>query len=469
MSNSFEKFSQYLFSFLSDNDARSLSLALSETKPVVSVRRNSRKTNDFAAGFSPVPWCSKGVYLEDRIPFTFDPLLHAGCYYVQDASSMVYERIIEFLRPKFDDLPIKYLDLCAAPGGKTTAALDALHDEDFVMANEINPSRAKILAENVAKWGAANCYISSVDSARISSMGEFFDIIAVDAPCSGEGMMRKDDDAVSQWSLSLVKECAKRQQEILDNAWFMLAAGGYIIYSTCTFNRLENEEILNYLLSKHGAESIDLQLESIGGISPGINADGFCYRFMPHQTKGEGLFVAVVRKQVGNQNIKLKSCQPKRGANKLPLPRNVETLLMYPHNYEIKCSEDKVTATPKSHLNIVSHVCNYINLWNTGVLLGSIKGRDLVPEHSLALSNAFNQDSMPGVDVNYSTAIAYLRGETFALPIDTPRGLVRICYEGITIGFMKNLGSRANTLMQKEWRIRSTHFLEPASQIVIPV
>ncbi|MDE6715609.1 MAG: RsmB/NOP family class I SAM-dependent RNA methyltransferase, partial [Muribaculaceae bacterium] len=261
--SSFDNFSQYLHSFLSANEAETLTKALAETEPVVSVRRNSRKTMGFASAFEPVPWCSKGAYLSERAPFTFDPLLHAGCYYVQDASSMIYEYIVSRLRSLSGEKPVKYLDLCAAPGGKTTAALDALQDDDFVVANEINTARARILSENITKWGAHNCYLSSTDSAKYAKIGEFFDIIVVDAPCSGEGMMRKDDDAVAQWSESLIKECAARQREIIDNAWQSLLPGGYLIYSTCTFNRLENEDILNYLIDEYEAESIDMHLESM--------------------------------------------------------------------------------------------------------------------------------------------------------------------------------------------------------------
>lgn len=466
--SSFDDFSCYLHSFLSDNEAEALTKALSETEPVVSVRRNSRKTEGFAASFDAVPWCAKGVYLPERAPFTFDPLLHAGCYYVQDASSMVYEFIVTRLRASLGDSAVKYLDLCAAPGGKTTAALDALHNDDFVVANEINTARARILAENITKWGADNCYVSSVDSGKYASVGEFFEIIAVDAPCSGEGMMRKDDDAVAQWCESLIKDCASRQREIVDNAWQALMPGGYLIYSTCTFNRLENEEILNYILEEYGAESIDLKLELMPGVATGIDAKGYCYRFMPHRTKGEGLFVAVVRKPGNPEPIKLKSRSGKRQAVGIQLPKGMLQFLISPAGYEIKADADKVVATRKNHTPWIAHISNYINLWNTGMVLGTIKGRDLIPEHGLALSFAFNTESIPSVEVDYDTAINYLRGETFMLPADAPRGYVCICYKGMALGFMKNLGNRANSLMQKEWRIRSSHLPDSIPDIVIP-
>ncbi|MDE6715463.1 MAG: rRNA cytosine-C5-methyltransferase, partial [Muribaculaceae bacterium] len=231
---------------------------------------------------------------------------------------------------------------------------------------------------------------------------------------------------------------------------------------------LENEEILNYIIEEYSAESIDLKLELMPGVSTGIEAQGFCYRFMPHRTKGEGLFVGVVRKPGVPQAVKLKSRSDKRRIGGIQLPKGLEQLLKSPSEYEIKADADKVTATRKAHIPWISHIANYVNLWNTGIVLGSVKGRDLIPEHGLALSFAFNTEALPAVEVDYNTAITYLRGETFILPADAPRGYVCVSYKGMPLGFMKNLGNRANTLMPKEWRIRSSHLPASVPDIVIP-
>lgn len=461
----FEEYKKYLGTFMSHAEAQTLVEALESTSPVVSVRRNSRKAQSFSnAGFEPVPWCDEGVYLSERVPFTFDPLLHAGCYYVQDASSMVYERIVKLLRGLFPaDRPIKYLDLCAAPGGKTTAALDALADNDFVVANEINRSRAQILVENVAKWGSPNCYVTSDDSARFVKAGEFFDIIAVDAPCSGEGMMRKDDDAVNQWSISLVEECAQRQHTIVDNAWQALAPGGYLIYSTCTFNRFENEEIISYIIDRYGPESVNLGLAGISGIAPGIDTDAFCYRFMPHRTKGEGLFVGVLHKPEGIPATKSnnKSSKPSKP---MQLPPIVNMLV--PEDYKISGSGDTVVATIKEHLPWLSHLNNCVKFIAEGVRMGTVKGKDFIPFHAFAMNKALVRGVYEEVDVDYPTAISYLRSEGINLPAEQPRGIVLLCYRGCPIGFVKNLGNRANSLMQKEWRIRSSYIPDFAPDMI---
>lgn len=271
--------------------------------PITSVRLNKRKPVDVFPDSTPVPWCVSGLYLAERPEFIFDPLLHAGAYYVQDASSMIYETVTTILQAKLTEEnsgitnPLKVLDLCAAPGGKTTAMINALSDDSEITANEYTRKRVSALQENLDRWGFPNVTVTNKDSSFFTSQGETYDIVAVDAPCSGEGMMRKEEIARSQWSPELVSQCATLQKNILENAIKTLKPGGFLIYSTCTFNRSENEENAEFLANECGLEPVDLKLPESWHIPKGIDTDLPVYRFMPHKTKGEGLFLAVFRKK----------------------------------------------------------------------------------------------------------------------------------------------------------------------------
>lgn len=256
-------FRQQMLALLPD-EADALLQAL-QTEPSVAVRVNRRKatpppTDDHVA------WCRSGIYLDARRQFTFDPLLHSGCYYVQDASSMFISHVLSQVA---GNSPVAYLDLCAAPGGKTTAAIDALPDGSLVVANEIDSRRVQILRENVVKWGYPHCVVTNSDASRLGKLHEAFDIVAADMPCSGEGMMRKDDEAVAQWTPALVEQCAARQREIASDIWQALKPGGIFIYSTCTFNRAENEDMIDFLVRSLGAEPVDIVSDPSWGDTQG--------------------------------------------------------------------------------------------------------------------------------------------------------------------------------------------------------
>ncbi|MDE7135735.1 MAG: RsmB/NOP family class I SAM-dependent RNA methyltransferase, partial [Muribaculaceae bacterium] len=269
---------------------------LATTEPAVAVRVNPRK-NAMPSGMRKVPWADRGFYVDGERPrFTMDPALHQGRYYVQDPSSMALSAIVGQLAKESGHKPLLYIDACAAPGGKTTAAIDALPPGSLVVANEFDRRRADALTENVIKWGYPDCVVSQGDTARFCRLPEIADIIAVDAPCSGEGMMRKEDAAVEQWSDGLVERCAGLQRDILGNMWAALRPGGYLIYSTCTFNRHEDEENLEYIVNELGGEPVDLDLPLGSGIAGAIASPYPAYRFLPGKVEGEGLFSAVVRK-----------------------------------------------------------------------------------------------------------------------------------------------------------------------------
>lgn len=461
-----ELFIKQINELLPENEAKDLISALGESEPSVSVRVNAEKCNHTKLHSTSVPWCNLGFHLEERPQFTFDPMLHSGCYYVQDASSMFLAHAIDKLVDK--SAPVKYLDLCAAPGGKTTTAIGALPKGSLVVANEIMSGRAQILRENIIKWGSPYCVVTNNDSAAYSRLTEFFDIIAADVPCSGEGMMRKDEEAVTQWTPVLVKECAERQREIVDNAWQALRPGGILIYSTCTFNRPENEDIIEYLVNELEAESLDLQVPEEWNIYPSINSATHGYHFFPHRTRGEGLFLAAVRKpatSTGNAHKLLNKKKNSKKSKALPIPAELKKWISSDCSFQIVSNDDSFNAIPTEFTDEIGFLQESLKVIYCGCDIANSKGKDLIPAHALALSTCINKDLFPCYEADYATAIAYLRGET--ITIDAPRGYVMIAYNGHTLGFVKNLGNRANNLYPKEWRIKSTHIPSTPPQVII--
>ena len=458
-----ELFIQQINELLPADEASALVLALGDSEPSVSIRINAKKC-DSAPEYKRVPWCELGYHLGERQSFTFDPSFHSGRYYVQDASSMFLAYAIKKLVDK--TTPVRYLDLCAAPGGKTTTAIDALPEGSLVVANEIMGNRAQILKENIIKWGNPNCVVTNNDSFAYSKLTHFFDIIAADVPCSGEGMMRKDDEAVAQWTPALVKECAARQREIVDNAWQALRPGGLFIYSTCTFNRPENEDIIEYLVNELGAESLDLEVPAEWNIYPAINSPVHGYHFFPHRTQGEGLFLAVVRKPENEQKITMKSGKNKKNKKDKPqpVPAEIKKWISPDYDMQIVANADGFNAISTKYADEIAILLENLKVIYCGCEVASVKGRDVIPAHSLALNNCAAMGTFSRQEVDYATAIAYLRGETIV--IDAPKGIVVITYNNLPLGFVKNLGNRANNLYPKEWRIKSTHIPATPPQVV---
>ncbi len=406
-------FTAMLRDLLKNGEAEELIEALQQP-PLVSVRLNTRKPGADFPGARQVKWCPTGFYLPERPVFTLDPLLHAGAYYVQDASSMIHREVIRRLVSS----PVTVLDMCAAPGGKTTAMIDALPDGSRIVANEYVAKRAAILKENLAKWGYPLATVTNRDSSFFANSGDCFDIVAVDAPCSGEGMMRKDEDAVAQWSPELIEKCAALQREITANAEKALRPGGYLIYSTCTFNRLENEEIAEYIRDSLGLIPVDLDFPEEWGIPRGIDTDIPVYRFMPHRTEGEGLFLAVFQKPASDDDIDVSPSHCLK-------PRRNDTTKSRHAAAAAKRPEEK----------------------------GKKKTEIAIPEIEEILSLDFDRSKFPEADVDLPTALAYLRRESVVLSPDTPKGPVVITYQGLPLGMAKNIGSRANNLYPKGWRI----------------
>lgn len=361
-----------------------------ETDAPVSIRLNPEKAKELTADGERVPWCRNAYYLPQRPNFTYDPLLHAGCYYVQEAGSMFLDTVMQQWVP---DAPVVMIDFCAAPGGKSLLARTALAAGSVMFSNEPMRNRANILAENVEKWGYPDHFVTNNFPRDYRRAKMIADVVLCDVPCSGEGMFRKDEATIREWSMQNVEKCARLQREIVADAWSCLADGGLFIYSTCTFNTHEDEENIQWMLDELGAEVLPVKVDAAWNIT-GSLLDGFSqpvYRFIPGISKGEGLFLCVLRKGgAWQQGHSLKSLR-------------------------------------KSQQNLNIIYC---------------------PKA---------QPDMVKVEVNYQQAMAYLRHEAITLGADVPRGMVGICFEGHLLGLAKNIGNRANNLYPKEWKIRTTY------------
>src|ERR1044071_327939 len=325
-----------------------------ETEPNVSIRLNPSKNTSLHG--EPVPWCSAGRFLPERPIFTLDPNFHAGAYYVQEASSMFLEQAV---RSSVDlSKSLRVLDLCAAPGGKSTHLLQLINNESLLVSNEVIRTRATILSENTQKWGKANVIITNNDPKDFTTLSGYFDLVVVDAPCSGEGLFRKDEEAAEEWSEENVNLCALRQRRILGDVWPSLKENGVLIYCTCTYNEAENEDNLQWLSQQKDVEFIDLPL------FPGVEKTTG-YRFMPHKVKGEGFFIAAIRKRSKEQTIRLKPGNLK--ASKLD-PGWLKGDFKY---YELNDLLIAVIINETLPLNIVTR----------GVAVATIARNKLVPEH----------------------------------------------------------------------------------------
>lgn len=420
-----KEFEEYTRSLMGEELYSKLISGLAATPPV-SIRLNPFKVAKDAyledeeqlngLQLTPVPWAKDGYLLSERPSFTLDPLFHAGAYYVQEASSMFLDFIIRQLVKE----PVTMLDLCAAPGGKTTCAMAALPEGSILYSNEPIRTRANILAENVMKFGHPDIIVTNNYAKDYAKAKKTFDVILTDVPCSGEGMFRKDPNAINEWSTSNVDSCWKLQRSIVEDIWQCLKPGGILIYSTCTFNAHEDEENVQWIIDNLGADPIALEgVKEEWNITGALKGNLPVYRFIPGKTKGEGLFMAVMRKKG----------EPAQGSTPTILKK-----------------EGKISMKEKG-LKVMTH----------GINPPTQKGKKTIPDISLALSINQKENDYPHVDVDRQTAINYLRREAITLPADTPRGIVTITYKGLGLGFANNIGNRANNLYPQEWRIKTTH------------
>jgi 16S rRNA C967 or C1407 C5-methylase (RsmB/RsmF family)/NOL1/NOP2/fmu family ribosome biogenesis protein len=416
-----------------------------------SIRTNPFKKSAQKTG-EQVPWCAEGIYLDTRPSFTFDPLFHAGSYYVQEASSMFIAHILKHIKPAE---PVKILDLCAAPGGKSTLLNSVMTADDLLVANEIIKTRVPILADNLSRWGTANTIISNNDPKDFNRLTGFFDIILVDAPCSGSGMFRKDPAAMDEWSEANVNLCHQRQERILADIYPALAEDGYLIYSTCSYSHQENEEILDWLCSEFDLETVRIPINKEWGIvetqSPTKQAWG--YRFYPGKVKGEGLFASVLKKKESSGTLLSFKNNRNQKIDNTGFEL-VKTYINKPEDYYFSKVNDDWLAINIQHRDSLNLLQHHLYIKKSGVRIGKLAGRDLIPDHELALSTIINKDAVLQTELSYDDAILYLRRENLNIDADK-KGWSLMTFGGLAMGWAKLLPNRVNNYYPKELRILS--------------
>ena len=452
-----ESFRKYLEEAIGSENAL-VAFSAFDAPASVSVRRNPFKSGLVPQGRQ-VPWCVHGRLLAERPQFTLDPHFHGGAYYVQDSSSMFVGHVFRTLLSQVDmpqGRPVRVLDLCAAPGGKTTdiaASLREIFGDRFLLvSNEVMKQRVGILADNVALWGDPNVVVTSVVPRAFASLPGFFDVIVADVPCSGEGMFRKDEEAQNQWSEDNVALCEARQRRIVADVWPALAQGGVFVYSTCTFNRHENDGNMDWISNELGAEH--MTGNDIVGISDGVIKTAYGYSLVPGFVEGEGQYCGALRKtsEVEFREIRERHQRPGKGGKETTIPKGLEKLLNRDASFRMK--GDTVTAVPAAIAQLVASLEQNLHIVAAGTAVGTAKGSILVPDADLALSLILKEDAFPSVEVDRKTALAYLHRDAITLPSETDKGYVVIKHEGLPLGFVKNLGNRCNSLHPQSRRIR---------------
>lgn len=405
-----QDFIRSLESFLGEDDARRAIEAFG-AEPSVSVRLNPFKRPaselPILSGSTGVPWCEYGHILAERPVFTLHPLFHAGAYYVQDSSAMYVGWVFRQVLERYPERPLRVLDLCAAPGGKTTdlaASLRLACGDDFLLvSNEVMRQRASVLSDNVAVWGDPNIVVTSVDPKAFAQYEGFFDIILADVPCSGEGMFRKDAKAVADWSLQTVELCAARQRRIIADVWPSLRGGGTLIYSTCTLGPAENDNNLEWVAGELGG-TLDAPANPFG-----IRTTRCGTLLVPGEVPGEGQWVGSL----------------------------------------VKDGSDRRHGSVTGGMEALQR----LRPLRMGVRKGEAKGKDFVPDPDWALSIAYERGSYPEVEVDKATALKFLHRDTIVLG-GAPLGYNVLTYRGLPLGFVKNLGTRCNNLHPQQRRIR---------------
>lgn len=433
-----------------------------QAEPSISIQLNPAKCGSMSGRlpFAAVPWYSFGKYLDRRLTFTFDPWFHAGLYYVQEASSMFLHHVLK----QYVSSPSLMLDLCAAPGGKSCVAVSSLPPHSLLVANEVMKNRVQVLAENLTKWGSAHTLVTNNDPKSFGRLPQLFDVVLADVPCSGEGMFRKDEGAVGDWSRDNVELCRQRQQRIVADVWPSLKPGGLFVYSTCTFNTFENEENVAWIARELGAQVLPVEVPSDWQITGNLAGSDFpVYRFFPHRVQGEGLFMAVLRKDDTSQTLPENASGLKSKSDKYKsslrlsdsLLRQGLSGLLHPEAYRPDAQGEVLRVIPAEHFDTVQRLRASLHVLLAGVTVGVVKGKDLIPHPSLALSAELNRSQFSRAELSYEQAIAYLRKEAVTLSDEAPSGYVLLTYQGFPLGFAKNIGNRANNLYPPEWRIRS--------------
>lgn len=412
-----------------------------DTEQPVAIRINSSKGNTVFEGLEEIPWSKHGFYLKERPIFTLDPHFHGGRYYPQEAGSQFIDSILRQL-----DLPEEpvILDLCAAPGGKSTLIADFLQGKGLLLANEVIQNRSRILKENLTKWGAKNSLVSNNDPQDFDGLKSLFDCILIDAPCSGEGMFRKDPDARNEWSTEAVNLCAGRQKRIVMDVWDSLKPNGYLIYSTCTFNSQENEDNVRWILEQTDSKihAVELPLAKAG-------RDGIGHYALPSELKTEGFYVVVIQK-LGEERIQKNKSKKKSTLTRLKPESWFNEWVS--SDSEFVQWNNFLFAIPSGSGELVELLHSNLRIIKLGTELGEISRKGLIPNEALVLDSSILSDQIPDSALTHEQALHYLKGETF--PLEGKHGFNTVSFEGTKLGWIKHLGNRFNNLYPKEWRIR---------------
>ncbi len=419
---------------------------------ITSIRLNPAKPQmPRPASADSVPWCDTGFYLPERPVFTLDPLFHAGCYYVQEASSMFVAHAIKSLA--LNRQPLIALDLCAAPGGKSTLLNSYLHPDSLLIANELIKSRVTTLKDNLVRWGHTNTVVTNNDPSAFRHLPGYLDLMLVDAPCSGSGMFRKDPAAIAEWSEAAVQLCCERQQRILADSLPALKTGGILLYSTCSFSVEENEQIADWLCDEQGMEPLHIPIEETWGIEQTRSDKHGCpgYRFYPHKLRGEGFFLAAFRKKMEQPSFDQRKVKTERLP---PSPKELANWIGQLERFFTFHVGDDFFILPagwEKDLHILKRI---LYLRNAGTCIGRLAKGDVIPSHDLALSQALRPD-LPALALDKELALEYLRKGNIPLSV-TPKGLTGwtlATYGEAPLGWMKLLPNRINNYYPKEWRI----------------
>lgn len=413
------------------NEHEAFFKAMDEPSPV-SVRLNNKVA--ITPTYPQVPHCQTGYYLPNRPVFTLDPWFHAGVYYVQEAGSMYLEQVVKKyhqITASPERSEFRALDLCAAPGGKSTHLASLLGDDSLLISNEVMPQRAHILAENATKWGYGNMAVTNNRPADFGKLAGYFDLILTDVPCSGEGMFRKDEKAIEDWNPAYVLECAERQRSILTDVWPALKQDGLLIYSTCTFNKAENEDNIAWIAQELGAEILESR------------------HFYFHTDQSEGLFMAALRKTAPTTQMRIKS----KVTSQKSKVESLKSPLINSENWCIKEEKDLIYALPKAYEADFALLDKHLRWLKKGIGIATLKGKNQTPHIDLALSRHLNKDAFTAYDLDLTTALHYLKGESITLP-DAPIGYLLLTFKGVPMGWGKNIGNRCNNLYPDAWRIR---------------
>lgn len=415
----------------------------------VSVSQHITKIKNWEENLEGVKWNKRGVYLSQRPVFTLDPSFHAGAYYVQEASSMIISYVYQQLNP--DNRPWRIIDLCAAPGGKSVLLANEMSEGSLLVCNEVIRSRYSVLRYNLDKWGLEGVVTTSQDSEDFGDFSGWFDFVLVDAPCSGEGMFRKDPEAVAEWSTRHVAHCAARQQRILAAAAALVKPGGHLVYSTCTYNTQENDDNARWLLAQGGWELRPLAFDPdwhIADRNPG-------YQLYPQRVQGEGLYVCAFTKTHEDAGVVSKMATTS-GKLSLP-PKKLQGLtdrwLQHPDQQLIRIDPaGRWRCLPAGLMADIEALASRLTRIEAGLVLGEVKGNELIPSPELALHTAVRTD-LPAVALTTTEAIAYLRKDNTPL-LTTAKGWMLVRHEELALGWIKGLGNRYNNYYPTDWRIR---------------